>query len=286
MKRIITCAAAIALAAGTAFASGVADGRYGVWTPVRAKGPVIEKEIYVTSFDAVAVSGVGKVRWKAGPAPKLVVRTHESLFEHLDCGTDGGRLKLGFRPGVSVSGLQVLEFDLTSPAFGSLDLSGAADFQALSPWETDDLDIVVSGSGSVEAEVAAERARIRLSGSGTVRLAGDLDQLGMDLSGSGAATVRDLDADRVALVMSGGGEVTLAGKAEALELDLSGSAAVAAKGLEARRVKARLAGAGRVETTAADSLEVDASGAASVLYWGTPTVTARTSGSADIRPGT
>lgn len=285
MKRIITFAAAIALAAGTAFASGVADGRIGVWTHVRAKGPVVEKEIYVTSFDAVDVSGVGRVRWVAGSTPKLVVRTHESLFEYLDCGTSGGRLKLGFRPGVTVSDLRFLEFELTAPAFGTLDMSGAADFQALSPWEVRDLDISVSGSGSVTSEVAAQRARVRLSGSGSVKLSGEVDQISLDLSGSGIASVRDLGADRVSLVMSGGGETTLSGRTTEFDLDLSGSASVSARSLEARRVRAKLTGAGRVETTAMETLEVDASGAGSVRYWGQPTVTSRTSGSAQIRPG-
>ena len=246
MKRIIMYAAAFALAAGTAFASGVADGRYGVWTHARAKGPIVEKEIYITPFDTVDVSGVGTVRWKAGATPKLIVRTSESLFEHLDCGTEGGRLKLGFRPGVSVSGLQVLEFELVSPAFRALNLSGASDFQAESQWETREIAIDISGSGSVTADLEARRAAVRLSGSGSIQLSGEVDDFG---------------------------------------LDLSGSASVAARGLEARNVKPTLSGAGKVEATATETLIVDASGSGSVRYWGTPVVTARTSGSADVRSG-
>jgi hypothetical protein len=284
MKRIIMCAAAIALAALSAFASGVADGRFGVGI-VRAEGPIVEKEIPISSFVAVDVSGIGSVRWTESATPKLVVRTNESVMKYLDCQTTNGALRLGFKPGVGISGLRVLEFELSGPAFGSLDLSGSSTFVALSPWVSPNINIDISGSGSVTADLDASRAAIDLSGSGALKLDGEVDDLRLDLSGSGSATVRDIGSERIALTISGGGGAVISGETERFDVHLSGSGAVSGKELKAKRVVASIAGSGKVEISATETLDADASGAGSVRYWGNPRVNARTSGASKILAG-
>jgi hypothetical protein len=284
MKRIIMCAAAIALAALSAFASGVADGRFGVGI-VRAEGPIVEKEIPISSFVAVDVSGIGSVRWTESATPKLVVRTNESVLEYLDCQTTDGVLRLGFKSGVGISGLRVLEFELSGPAFSSLNLSGASDFVARSPWKATNIDIDISGSGSVAADLGASRASISLSGSGAMKLGGEVDDLRLDLTGSGSATVRAINSDHVSLTISGGGGVVISGETETFDVNLSGSGAVSGKELKAERVAASIAGSGKVEITVTETLDAEASGAGSVRYWGNPRVNARTSGASRILAG-
>lgn len=86
----------------------------------------------------------------------------------------------------------------------------------------DDLDIAISGAGSVEA-VRARAARVDIDGSGAVKVASLTDGLTTDISGSGKVSVVDVRGP-VNVVVAGSGEVRLkAGEASPLRLRIIGS---------------------------------------------------------------
>jgi hypothetical protein len=85
-----------------------------------------------------------------------------------------------------------------------------------------DLDLRISGSGSVRAQGSVDQATIKVSGSGEARL-GDLamKQLKVDISGSGKVEAAPKDSADVRI--SGSGDVKLLSRPVNLTSKVSGS---------------------------------------------------------------
>jgi Putative auto-transporter adhesin, head GIN domain len=101
--------------------------------------------------------------------------------------------------------------------------------------------------------------------------------------GSGRVRVEGLGGEAFDLLQQGSGLVTLAGAVERLEVVRQGSGEADLAALSAGQVLVRSQGSGYVYVNPRSSLEVDLAGSGDVIYRGSPTVSAKTRGSGDVR---
>lgn len=106
----------------------------------------------------------------------------------------------------------------------------------------------------------------------------------VDLSGSGSADIRGVEADALTLVLNGSGSLTAQGTVEQLAIDAVGSGSVDTTQLDATDAKVDLSGSGSVVLAANGALEADVSGSGSVEYLGNPTVSSDISGAGSLDP--
>ena len=107
------------------------------------------------------------------------------------------------------------------PAPKQIVLGGSGEVEAQTVSSKAQLTIGGSGSMSID-EVAAERLEITIGGSGSLRAAGTADKLDMTIGGSGSGNLSKLKADDVEISIGGSGSVNVTGSAEC-ELDSFGS---------------------------------------------------------------
>jgi hypothetical protein len=107
-------------------------------------------------------------------------------------------------------------------------------------------------------------------------------RLELEVSGAGRIGAR-LEVKSLGLKLSGSGTMVLSGSAEDLAATIAGAGGIEGSDLRARRVRAELSGAGRLSIRAVDSLDLSASGACDVAYWGNPSLSQRISGPSRIR---
>lgn len=205
--------------------------------------------------------------------------------------------------GVSTRSLDLTNFDqLAMGSAFTIHVRQGASFSVKATGELNDLDDLetsVSRSGVLEIRYRntwrSRRERM------------DIDIVmpslrGVDLSGAsvsdveGFENVRTLDyrlsgaskavftgsADRLNLDLSGAAELDLRGSGGALTGNLSGASQVFAFDFPAQEVNLGLSGASRARLKVAKLLKVDASGASSVRYQGTPIVDQRLSGGSSV----
>jgi hypothetical protein len=132
-------------------------------------------------------------------------------------------------------------------------------------------EVVIGGSGTVQAPVLAKEADINIGGSGTVafgKIAGE--RLGINIGGSGkvtgAGTAKELE-----ILIGGSGDVDMPGlKADTAEITIGGSGdiAFASDGT----VEANIGGAGDVKVTGNAKCTINAMGSGSLTC--TPTSSA------------
>ncbi|MFD2999817.1 head GIN domain-containing protein [Pontibacter toksunensis] len=121
--------------------------------------------------------------------------------------------------------------------------------------------------------------------SGGVKVTGNspfkTDALKMDMSGASNVKL-DINTNKLEADMSGASKVELTGRADEVRMDMSGASKIEAADLQAKRMKVQASGASKVRVYATETLDIDASGATSVAYKGSPSITAETSSAAKI----
>jgi hypothetical protein len=105
----------------------------------------------------------------------------------------------------------------------------------------------------------------------------------VELEGSGAIAVKNLDAASFAASLAGSGTITASGKCDELKAVIAGSGDVRMFEVVARHVTARIAGSGTAQVHAHDKLTAEISGSGDIRYRGKPSVDSTVSGSGTIR---
>ncbi len=91
-----------------------------------------------------------------------------------------------------------------------LEIKGAADIVAAEPMRLKQLQVNISGAGSVRFDkLKAERLEFNVSGSGTGQFAGAVDELNVRISGRGVYLGENLASQTASLAVSGAGEVRI-----------------------------------------------------------------------------
>jgi len=162
--------------------------------------------------------------------------------------------------------------------------SGSGNIIAQTKLVSNDLDVKVSGSGSIEAEIEAADLDADVSGSGDLTLKGKARSIDSDISGSGKITFEGAIAGRLDIGISGSGRFLAAGSADEIKVSISGSGNINAADLVVDRCDVRISGAGAATVNVQSVLNTDISGSGSVTYKGNPTqLNSRSSGSGRLR---
>jgi hypothetical protein len=126
----------------------------------------------------------------------------------------------------------------------------------------------------------------RIEAAGAVTVAADTlkaGELRLDLAGACSLKIRDLQATTLRLDGSGAIKANVAGKVQRQRIDLSGAGSFQASKLASDEAVIGVSGAGKAVVNAANSLEVDISGAGAVEYLGDPKVKQSISGIGKVR---
>jgi hypothetical protein len=136
-------------------------------------------------FTAVAVSGAGHVIIEQTGVESLHVTAEDNILPFVRTEVRGGRLFLGFEPGVSVNTTRGVEYRVTVVELSEIEASGASRVEVLHV-DTGELTARLSGASSYSSAGIAEDHRIDLSGASRCE-AGDLVSREVTASLSGAS---------------------------------------------------------------------------------------------------
>ena len=125
---------------------------------------------------------------------------------------------------------------------------------------------------------------IDLTGSGVVYCQDKLyvDYIRIELTGSGAIDLRDVDAISLDAILTGSGEIELWGVCEEGDLSIPGSGIIKAFHLEQDVCDASISGSGDMYIFVYNILDANISGSGNIFYKGNPKVSTRISGSGSV----
>lgn len=201
----------------------------------------------VSGFTKVIFGVSGNLYIRQGSEYRLEIEGNRSVLDEIDTEVSGGRLMIKRDVWRFTLRDEKVTVNITMP-----ELEGLS----------------VSGSGSAEVYEFS-----------------NIDDLELNVSGSGKLLANSLKTDELNCVISGSGDILLKGEgsADRGEITISGSGSFRGEEVEIDHLTAKISGSGTCYCKAGDSLEAIVSGSGSIFYSGDPSVDARVSGSGRVR---
>lgn len=188
---------------------------------IRGNGIEQSETRYASSFSKVSSSGAFIVHVTPGDEYEVVVNAESNLLPYIETDSYGNTLKIRIQGFHNIKNQLPMEVFVTTPYIETLKESGSG-IITTGYFESEDMDITVSGSGRIETAVDCRYLEGNISGSGVIYLSGVATTTNFNISGSGKIDAFDLEANNCMVHVSGSGDV-LAKVSNLLDASISGS---------------------------------------------------------------
>lgn len=241
----------------------------------------------VDSFSKLSFGVPGKLYLKQGSTESVELEGEADILEKIETEVSGGRLSIRPRDKWSKfnwGGHRITVY-VTMKNIEGVAVSGSGDLIGEGVFNTNDLELKVSGSGNLTAQANASGSMdIGISGSGNLDVKGKCKSLDSRMSGSGNLSMAlDIDGD-ASFGLSGSGKVDASGSSEKSSISISGSGRIHGADFATKICKVKISGSGDVEITVKEELETSISGSGSVSYRGDPSrLNTHSAGSGKVR---
>ena len=244
----------------------------------------------VSVFTKISFRVPGKLYLKQGSPQKVEIEGKKDVLEEIETEVDGNRLVIGKEGNGWMNWSWGNNDDdqvnvyITVKDIEGLSVSGSGDLIGQGKITSSDLDLNVSGSGSLQLEAAVNGdVEANVSGSGEIVLKASCKNYESDVSGSGRIELDVVISDKADFGVSGSGKIQASGTANEIKTSISGSGKVLAANLEVNKCDVRISGSGDVEINVKSELDANISGSGSVSYKGNPShVNSHASGSGKV----
>lgn len=240
---------------------------------VKASKNYVTKQIKVSDFDQIAVSGSLDVTYtQQSGKPKVEIYTSDNIVDLLDIYVKNGKLNLGFKKNVKVS-YNKLEIRVTSEDLNAVNVAGSGDFKFTNGLKTDQLKMNVAGSGDITASniQCSQEFTANVAGSGDIECkqlkAADMD---ISVAGSGDLKIENAQVTSVNASVAGSGTVKISGSADKANYSVAGSGDLYASDFKVQDISASVAGSGDIKCHAVEHLKARVSGSGTIGYKGDP----------------
>jgi hypothetical protein len=205
-----------------------------------------EQTRQVSGFSSVASSGSFSVHVKIDGTESLKISADKAIINEIETVVKDGTLRIGFKNSFAWHrNIGKVDVYVTAKSLSGLSNSGSGSIKVDGELHGNNIDLHLSGSGSITASAKSETLNARISGSGSLALTGSTNDIKLEISGSGR-----LDG----------------------------------KGFKTRSADVRLSGSGNAYINADKNISAHISGSGSLVYSGSASITdSRTSGSGRIR---
>lgn len=242
----------------------------------------------VNTFTKIAFRVPGKLYLRQGTTQKVEIEGKADLLKEIETRVEGNKLVIGKEGNNWMSwnwdDNDRVDVYITVKDIEALSVGGSGDIIGETKITTPELDLNVSGSGSMKVEVEVSGALgADVSGSGDVEVRGKCKSFDSDVSGSGKVILSLNVTETADFGVSGSGKIQASGTANEVKTSISGSGKVLAANLETNRCEVRISGSGDVEINVKNELDANISGSGSVSYRGNPSkVNSHASGSGSV----
>jgi hypothetical protein len=242
----------------------------------------------VGTFTKISFRVPGKLYLRQGTPQKVEIEGKADVLKEIETEVEGSKLVIGkegndwFNWGDGDN--DQVKVYITVKDIEGLSVSGSGDLIGETKIVAGDLDLNVSGSGSLKIEIEASGdVEGNVSGSGDLMLKGKCKSFESNVSGSGKVVLATAITETADFGVSGSGKIEASGSASNVKATISGSGKVLAANLETNKCEVRISGSGDVEINVKNELDANISGSGSVSYKGNPNkVNSHASGSGKV----
>jgi hypothetical protein len=220
---------------------------------------LISETRQLVPFTRVVNEGSFNVIIVAGDETKAIVEAESNLIPLIRTIVNGNTLIIDSRESLQPN--LPINIYLTTPEVNAIKLSGSGTI-AVDTLVGDYVEVSLSGSGNIDANVSGSMLNVNLSGTGDLWL--------------------NIEAQMTFAKISGSGNMNLAGASNEGDFNISGSGKIYSYEFIQNKLNANISGSGNMFVNVMDFLKVKISGSGSVYYQGEPEVDINITGSGSV----
>ena len=209
---------------------------------IRGNGIPGTETRYAQNFSQVTSSGSFIVHVSNSDEYEVIVTAETNILPYIETEVIGGVLRIWVKGLHNINPTRPMEVFISTPVLEGLKLSGSGEI-VTDFFESNTMEIFISGSGFIESSVECHVFESNISGSGIVYVSGKTDNSDIRISGSGKIESYDMVA---------------------------------------KDCKANISGSGDAYVNVLRLLDANISGSGSIFYIGTPDINTNVSGSGKI----
>ena len=213
---------------------------------IKGNGNVVTIERNTSDYDGISVSGFYEVELVDGQEGNLTLKGEDNILDYIETEVKGGILHIKSINNKTLIPSRSEGVFITIPVkeIDKIRLSGSGDFSGYKTLKTDDLDIQISGSRTIDLTVDTSEVSVRTSGSSNIILKGDTEEFIVRSSGSSNVKAYDLEAEEATFELSGSSDVETTVNSSLISR-VSGSGNINYRG-NPQKVNSKISGSGKV----------------------------------------
>ena len=196
---------------------------------VKGNGNIITKTVLTKNYQSIQVVGFMDVYLEPGKEGVITVSTDENLQPYIKVEVNSGTLTIAIKKGVNLRTKKGVIVKVPVEEISEISLVGSGDIISDNKISTQQMEILLTGSGDITLAVQAQQTDVKIVGSGDVKLSGATDNLEVKLSGSGDFNGYSLLSQDTEAYVSGSGDVKVSAL-KSLKARVNGSGDIAYKG--------------------------------------------------------
>jgi len=203
---------------------------------------VVTEERSSSSFSELTCENDFEVYYSYSPNFIVSVEAEENLIPFIETGVHGHDMVVKTREHIRFENHFPIKVFVQAPYINDVILSGSGHIY-IDSVNVNDIHILLSGSGNIDAKINSNSLNTKISGSGNVNLYGRTRQTDLKISGSGELYAYSLQQDTSYVEISGSGSMKL-WVTDYLDVRISGSGEVYYQGNPV--VTSHITGSGKV----------------------------------------
>jgi len=213
---------------------------------INGTGSSVTENRTTSEFNSIRTAISADVYLRQDSVFKVEVSGQKDILDVLNTTVNGRELKIDFDHNKRIGSHSKIEIWISCPDIKKLSLSGSGNLTALNNFSGENMDLEVSGSGSIN--------------------------------------ITALHTDNVDATISGSGNISiLNGKATKIKTNVSGSGYIDFTGMKTNIAAVKISGSGDTKVNVSDELNVKISGSGDVYYKGRPLINTEISGSGKLK---
>ena len=196
MKNLsILIAASVLMGSCNIISGSVVTGNGNIRTEKRSPG----------NFNGVKTSGSIDIEIASGNAYSVSVENDDNLLQYVVTEVNGSTLNVHYKDGYSIIDDHAKVY-VTAPSLDKLSVSGSGNITSQGMLKSSrQIEVAISGSGNIKAQVDAPAVDVSISGSGNVGLTGRTKDFTSNIFGSGDINCGGLEGENATVKVAGSG---------------------------------------------------------------------------------
>ncbi|MFA0960964.1 head GIN domain-containing protein [Roseivirga sp. BDSF3-8] len=163
----------------------------------------------IQAFKKLKVSGAYTLSLKQGNEYSLRMEGPDDKLDKVEISNQGNTLEIGTKRNTSErwTNFDDVKIFITYRDLSEINISGACNITTDGQMKVDDLKLDISGAGELTIDLKANSLDTDISGAASVELRGSVDTHDIELSGAGTYSAYELESKDVDVTSSGAGTV-------------------------------------------------------------------------------